>query len=307
MKKIILFILSFLIFFSFAFYGLNRVIPFVDLRQRAVWDDVYHGKIDYAFLGSSHVYCGVDPLLINARTDENSILISSGIQTLTQTYYNLYELLDYQSPKVVFVEMYGGYREFDQGNFTNIDCMRFSLNKIRMAQDVFPDTFILYSLFPLLREHSNWKNFDNLMANINYDKSEYNLGFSGIDTKVSDDQYDGYLEMEQDYSEFVMREADVTAIEKMIDLCAEKDVTLKFIMIPWIREFTERINYTSVVDAINKTIAPYELLDFMGGDYDKMGLDRNYFIEDKISNNQHLNIDGAGIFTNYLLDGGYLE
>jgi len=307
-KKIIIFIISFLVFFSAAFYYTNRFVPFADPRQRAVWDDIYHGKIDYAFLGSSHVYCGVDPRIINERTGERAVLISSGIQTLTQTYYNLYELLSYQHPKAVFVEMYGAYREFDQGNFTNIDCMRFSFNKVKMARDVFPDTFILYSLFPVFREHSNWKNTDNLMTNIEQEEGfVYEFGFSGTDTRVSDEQYNGYLNMDADFTEFTMREADVNALRKMIKLCGDKDVKIKFFMIPWIREFARKINYPSVVSAMDEAVAPYKMLDFMGDDYDKMGLSRNYFIEDKISNNQHLNVDGAKIFTNYLLDGGYLE
>ena len=296
-------LICFCILFVLIFQYLSRLIPFVDVRQSRVWQDIYENQnsISYLFLGSSHVYCGINPMQIQEKTGEKAVLVSSGMQTLTESYYCLEEALKYQKPKAVYVDLYGAYKEFTETNYTNLDCMRLSFTKVKLVREAFADTRLIDGLFPLIREHSNWKDFENSKTNIEnkHPKSPYEYGFSGIDSVMTEEQYEGIANWEQNHAPLLLREADIRAIEKMKELGEKKQVRIVFILIPWLDEFTERINFGSFLGEVNR--ATGGVLVLSKEEYEKLGLSRETFIEDKISDNQHLNLRGAEIYTDYLI------
>lgn len=289
--------------FVLCFHWLSGLIPFVDLRQNRVWQDIYQNKntVSYAFFGSSHVYCGINPMQIQEKTGKKTVLVSSGMQTLAETYYCMEETLKYQKPEIVFVDLYGAYKEFTETNYTNLDCMRLSLTKVRLARAAFSDTPLIDALFPLVREHSNWKDFDNLKQNIEnkHPDSPYEFGFSGIDTKVSEEQYQGYLSMEYRPEPFVLRAQDEEMIQKMKELGEKQGVQVVFLLIPWLEEFTKTIDYDSFLSEIDRAAGGAVIIT--EEEYRRLGLSRDTFIEDKASDNQHLNLQGAQRYTDYLI------
>lgn len=293
----------FAVLFAVCFHWLSGLIPFVDLRQSRVWQDIYQNKntVSYAFFGSSHVYCGVNPMQIQQQTGKKAVLVSSGMQTLTESYYCMEEMLKYQTPEIVFVDLYAAYKEFTETNYTNLDCMRLSPSKVRLAREGFSDTRLIDALFPLIREHSNWKEFDNFKENMKqkHPESPYEFGFSGIDTKVSDEQYQGYLEMAYNPAPFVLREQDEEMIQKIRRLGEKKQVKVVFILIPWLEEFTKTMNYDSFVAEISR--AAGDVLTLTEEEYRSLGLSRDTFIEDKVSDNQHLNVEGARRYTDFII------
>lgn len=293
----------FAVLFAVCFHWLSGLIPFVDLRQSRVWQDIYQNKntVSYAFFGSSHVYCGVNPMQIQQQTGKKAVLVSSGMQTLTESYYCMEEVLKYQTPEIVFVDLYAAYKEFTEINYTNLDCMRLSPSKVRLAREGFSDTRLIDALFPLIREHSNWKEFDNFQKNMKqkHPESPYEFGFSGIDTKVSDEQYQGYLDMAYNPAPFVLREQDEEMIQKIRRLGKKKQVKVVFILIPWLEEFTKTMNYDSFVEEISR--AAGEVLTVTEEEYRSLGLSRDTFIEDKVSDNQHLNVEGARRYTDFII------
>lgn len=293
----------FAVLFAVCFHWLSGLIPFVDLRQSRVWQDIYQNKntVSYAFFGSSHVYCGINPMQIQQQTGKKAVLVSSGMQTLTESYYCMEEMLKYQTPEIVFVDLYAAYKEFTEINYTNLDCMRLSPSKVRLAREGFSDTRLIDALFPLIREHSNWKEFDNFKENMKqkHPESPYEFGFSGIDTKVSDEQYQGYLDMAYNPAPFVLREQDEEMIQKIRRLGEKKQVKVVFILIPWLEEFTKTMNYDSFVTEISR--AAGEVLTVTEEEYRSLGLSRDTFIEDKVSDNQHLNVEGARRYTDFII------
>lgn len=293
----------FAVLFAVCFHWLSGLIPFVDLRQSRVWQDIYQNKntVSYAFFGSSHVYCGINPMQIQQQTGKKAVLVSSGMQTLTESYYCMEEMLKYQTPEIVFVDLYAAYKEFTEINYTNLDCMRLSPSKVRLAREGFSDTRLIDALFPLIREHSNWKEFDNFKENMKqkHPESPYEFGFSGIDTKVSDEQYQGYLDMAYNPAPFVLREQDEEMIQKIRRLGEKKQVKVVFILIPWLEEFTKTMNYDSFVEEISR--AAGEVLTVTEEEYRSLGLSRDTFIEDKVSDNQHLNVEGARRYTDFII------
>ncbi len=291
----------FLLLFVLCFHWLSGVIPYVDERQNSVWQDLYRNPdtVSYLFLGSSHVYCGIDPMEIQDKTGKKAVLISSGMQTLTESYYCMEEALRYQKPEVVAVDLYAAYKEFTEVNYTNLDCIRLSPAKVRLAREGFSDTRLIDALFPLIREHSNWKDFDNLKANLEGKRGTYTYGFSGIDSRITDEQYQGYFDMAVSAVPFTLRQQDEEMLHRMQALCEKKGVRLVFLVVPWLEEFVQRIPYASFLTELERVCGDVTALT--AEEYHEIGLSRETFIEDKVSDNQHLNLQGAKAYTDYLI------
>lgn len=302
-SRIIGIVLSLLIFCGVCF-RLSDYFPYRDFRLQMVWDDIYYGMpVDYIFVGSSHVYTAVDPFVIEELTGEKSLLISSGVQTMAETCYSIEEALKYQKPKAVFVDLYGLYRDFSDRdyNYMNADCMRLSPTKVKLACSAFPKTNVIDVLFPLVREHSNWKEQKNIEHNdmmIKY-PAQNTKGFSGIDSVMPEDNVRYFEELAYDGSEFTLRENDVKHLHKIEEICEDAGVEVRFIMLPWYKGFADKINYQSLMDAIGKEV---EFTDYTYACGEELGLDHTFFIEEKPSDNQHLNVNGAKIFTKYLCE-----
>ena len=107
--------------------------------------------------------------------------------------------------------------------------------------------------------------------------------------------------MAENQEPFAVRPADRDALKRIIKLADKRGVEVRFIMIPWLAEFTQKINYPTLVEAVDACLAPEKMVDFQGAPYQEMGLSRDSFIADKVSDNQHLNTEGARIFTEYLV------
>lgn len=307
MKKKLKFSLSvfgFCVLFVFVFQSLSMLIPYRDPRERRVWHEIYENpnSVSYLFVGSSHVYCGVRPDVIEQKTGKKAMLISSGLQTLEESYYSAEEALKYQHPETLYVELYGAYKTFEKENYTNLDNMRLSPAKVKLVRTGFSDISNIDALFPLIRQHSNWKDFDNIKDNFEkkYLTIPFENGFSGIDSSMPDDEYQGYLDMEEDKTPFVLKESDRKMIQKFKKLGEREHVRIVFFLTPFLDEFTEKIDYGSFLKEINQETGGVFVLSRQ--EYYGIGLSRETFIQDKVSDNQHLNLRGAELYTEYLAE-----
>lgn len=307
MKKIISGIIAAALSVAIFIYvcsSLSALLPYRDFRLQMVWDEIYgSSEIDYLFVGSSHVYTGVDPFLIEELTGKQAVLISSGVQTLSETCYSIEEALKHQSPKAVFIDLYGLYKEFDrQDNFMNVDCMRLSPTKLKLAvSPAFSEVSVVDTMFPLIREHSNWKEWDNIKHNYMMIKypAKYTAGYSPIDSVMPEETAEYFANLEYDSFEIKLKDEDIKYLHKIKKLCEDKGCEARFFMVPWYKGFSDKINYKSLTDAISREV---EFTDYTVPAGDIVGLDRTFFIEEKPSDNQHLNKAGAEIFTRYLVE-----
>ena len=89
-----------IVFFILAFFGvcsvitsfLNYIYVMPDDWSNKLWSDFYSDdNIDYLYLGSSHVYCGIDPYILNDVNGKNNFNLSSHSQLLNGSYYLLKE------------------------------------------------------------------------------------------------------------------------------------------------------------------------------------------------------------------------
>ena len=103
-------------------------------RNRYLWHQFYEheGEIDNLFLGSSHVFCGVNAVLLDDLNGQHNFDLSSAYQTLNAYYYLLREADRKNSLSHVYLEMYypvSLYIETGAENWLNIDHMELSWNK----------------------------------------------------------------------------------------------------------------------------------------------------------------------------------
>ncbi|MCL2462653.1 MAG: hypothetical protein FWF44_08320, partial [Defluviitaleaceae bacterium] len=66
------------------------------------------GSVDMVFIGSSHSYCTFDPLLMDAALGTFSLQMGMPQQYPDGSYYTLLEIMKYQQPKTVVMELYWG-------------------------------------------------------------------------------------------------------------------------------------------------------------------------------------------------------
>ena len=73
------------------------------------WNEFYElpkNSLDMVFLGSSHSYCTFDPENFDSVLGTSSYQLGMPLQHMDSTYFTLLEVLNYQKPKKVIVEVY---------------------------------------------------------------------------------------------------------------------------------------------------------------------------------------------------------
>lgn len=117
-------------------YPLNDIV-----RSWRAFYQLEEQSVDTLIVGSSHAFASFDIELINSATGDNTYILASNSQNVIQTYFNIQEMLKYQTPDVIILEAYSingsdNFREEDTGDRnwkkeSNIDGMRFSLTKLQ--------------------------------------------------------------------------------------------------------------------------------------------------------------------------------
>ena len=251
-------------------------------------------SIDVVFMGTSHVHCGINTALLWEEYGIASYDYSGAEQPLWMTYYYLKELLKYQNPKLIVLDLYGPARFKDDYQYEwieeNIYGMKFSLNKLEMLAvsvekekffDYFPDFANYHSRYDILKEEdfkytikekeelAAFKGYTPYMKKVNLQKPEvYTEDRNGLTVKSSK-----YLNM-------------------IIEYVKEKDVQLVLIVIPYMITEDDKKTYNQIMDiAIENDIRFIDYNDY----YDEIGLDFSCDFNDE----SHLNYWGSSKFTRY--------
>lgn len=96
--------------------GTNELLKYmlIDDAQdqvRYAMNEMYKQEnIETVFLGSSHVFCGFDPKILDEKLGENTYLAATPVQKIDGSYYILKELLKNNDIKTVYLDMY--YRQY---------------------------------------------------------------------------------------------------------------------------------------------------------------------------------------------------
>ncbi len=173
--KIIIGIIFGFLFFLAGCRFLNMMLVEDDMWTKILFHSYYtrEKNVDYAFIGSSHVLCDVEPFLLDGLNGGYNFNMSSPQQRMDTSYYLLREMADQNQLKHVYLECYylcmtdheiwdrgeGGYRVSDYigdpNHFASAwlisNAMKPSLNSLAIRMHASDKDHMLENIFPFVR------------------------------------------------------------------------------------------------------------------------------------------------------------
>ncbi len=252
------------------------------------------GEFTAMFFGSSHIYASLSPLELWHETGVKSYVFATQLQPMWATYTYLEEALKYQSPQLVVVEcnMMGNNTEYhDDGvNFSFMDDLRFSLDKVELAFASAPEGERAPLIWNFMKYHGRWSELED---------ADYH-------TRKEDlhDPYKGYVLLPGQYAapELIPPEAGESGelseknlywLGQIMDLCQRRGIELWLIKAPsnTALEEIQRLRMEEVERVAAARGVPFD--DF-NQCYEEIGLTQADFYDQR-----HLNGGGAVKFTDY--------
>ncbi|MBE5875785.1 MAG: hypothetical protein E7290_02715 [Lachnospiraceae bacterium] len=278
-------------------------------------------NIDTLFLGSSHVFWNINPYILDELTGENNFNLATNGQRVSASYYLLREADKVNDIKQVFVELYYDFAVEDGENAHTecitqwycLDNMKWSANKIRYMYNVIEQTQYLETLLPFMRYRS--KLFDNehiqkqIRVKLTNDYKEYKgeekhergkISYTDKGYTYSDiyaDEWQCALKTEFRMEDHPLSEESKLYIKKIIEYCADNNIRLAFFSAPLYElQMMALGDYDLYVKQIKELLAPYNIdyFDFNLVKEEYLSIDDIKYFADY----EHLNSDGAEIFTN---------
>lgn len=262
--------------------------------------------IDVVCFGSSHMYCSVNPVVLEKQQGISAYVLATQQQPIKASYYYMLEALKTQSPKVFIFETFMVNRSEqiipDSIIADAVDPLPWSMNKVRMVADLTEgkESKIPY-FFTLFRYGSRWKELHTEDFSFNRKNlTDEHKGYAYLTEATPETKpfYDQPPIIDKIDSE------DLEYLEKIVDLCRENNITLILLYAPYAMDekgynacFTmEQFAQDHGLDFING----YDLLSVIDFDFDKDFYDSG-----------HLNYSGSyklsGYIGDYLVQGGYLQ
>ena len=259
-------------------------------------DDVDH---EVLFVGDCEVYENFSTITLWEKYGISSYIRGSAQQLTWQSYYLLEDALRYETPKVVVFNVLAlKYNEpqSEAYNRMSIDGMRWSSSKVNNIKASMTDeeNFIDY-VFPILRYHSRWSELttDDFKHLFTKDLVTHNGYYMRVDVKPQ-----GEFPEPKPLIDYTLGEKAMSYMQKMVDLCKEKDIELILIKAPtefphWYDEWDAQ-----VVEFARENDVPY--INYIPLQ-EEIGLDMS---TDTYDAGLHLNTQGAEKMADYF--GAYL-
>lgn len=249
---------------------------------------------DVIFVGDCEVYENFSPAVLWEEYGINSYIRGSAEQLIWQSYYLTEETLSYEKPDIVVFNVLS--LEFNEPrkesyNRMTLDGMRWSKSKVGsiLASRTEEDSFIEY-IFPILRYHSRWNQLTE--EDFRYFWKRKQVSHNGfmirVDVRPAENVPEG-----RPLTNYSFGDNAMSYLEKMAELCKEKDVELILIKAPslypyWYEEWDEQVvDFAEAHDLKYINFLKYK---------DEIGLDYN---QDTYDAGLHLNLSGAEKLTRY--------
>lgn len=316
MKKIIIKVIIFILIAISGISMATNILNFNDKFELVIkdyYDVTKDNNIDMFFIGSSQTYSTFDSKLIEDRLNINVYGLSVAGQKFSQSYYLLREALKYDNPKVVIFETYSLFnstKNNTQMNSRVSQNMRWSNNKKEYLINEFGYLKLIENYIPLLRFHNNYNNPKIISKNLkNY----------GVETKIWDNYYRGYLKNKKTissykYKKYLKEKNDTASVNTpyydlynkqldyfnmCLDLCEKnniKVILVKTPVIPYVGSIEKYSNdYASIIEDISKKRG----INYIDYNFLVKQLDINYH---HYRNINHVNDVGAQIISNHFIE-----
>lgn len=174
--KIVAFTLCAVILFSFISTILERKTYDGAWNYMAKFNEFYsldNNTLDYIGVGSSHMYCTLNPLDVWKKSGAAGFVLATQRQPLGASYHYIKEAFKTQSPKYVILEGYMICAEetHDSGVlYDAIDPLKPSFNKFQMINKLVPYDQRPNYYFNILKYHSRWSSVTADEINSIFDK-----------------------------------------------------------------------------------------------------------------------------------------
>lgn len=251
--------------------------------------------IDVVMMGSSHIHCNINTALLWENYGIASYDYSGAEQPLWMTYHYLKELYQYQTPKIIVLDLFvpAHYQEDYRYNWIseNIHGMKLSLNKLEMLSvSVEPDKLLQY--FPSFASYHNRYN--------SLEPEDFHHFFWNKNQQTAFKGYTPYYETRgqerpviTEERRYGLSEKSEEYLRKIIAYTKEHNTELILIATPYVTKDEDKRVYNHAADiAAENNILFIDYNDC----YDIIGIDFSTDFNDE----SHLNYWGSCKFTNYL-------
>lgn len=301
--------------------SLNYLLAQPDEWSRFMLHHFYNREepIDIAWIGSSHVYCDVNPEIMNNLSGKNNFNLSTGSQSFSQSYLLLQEAHKKYNIKKVYLEMYYYVHVRGSGNSYKVDrhfrvwdYMENSRLKQQSIYEQKPEEEFLAVYMPYVRYRSYIFDEKHIDSQIRTKTSEAYLQMNYSGNTIYHEN--GYVEKGYSLEESGLNWAKQLSLEeepfldeakeyliRIIEYCQENEIELILFASPtYDLQVYSTDNYDNYVKQINDIASAYDLKY-----YDFNLCKEEYLPIQKLecfSDVGHLNANGAELFTPVLYD-----
>lgn len=244
-----------------AVFAINGVLSYVLIDDagdevRYAMHELYEQEnIETLFLGSSHVFCGYDPQILDEVLGENTYLASTPVQKVDGSYYLLKEVIKNNELKKVYLDMYfWQYRDTPtkRGSeqmyyiYCITDNMKNSWNRIEFLLNASGCEQYIAGFLPAARygnylldlnrfervvkskRNSEYINYENAPANF-YKGAMITPAQVGNPKMITTTDDAGIAQI----SENVISEYSLKNLDKIVKLCKEEGIELVLVTTPF--------------------------------------------------------------------------
>lgn len=262
-------------------------------------------SFDTMFFGSSHMYCSVDPVQLEELTGRRSYILATQEQPLWFSYYYMLEALKTQKPDTMVLEVNMVTQKelyAEEGtNYSALDPITFSRNKIDMVRAAVPKGEQRNYLFNIFKYHGRWEELELEDYKQTYrEKTDAHHGYvkllevHPLEEAVAD--ISGVTDVKEPL------EKNMDYLKKICDLAEEENIRLVLMKSPSNPGEEDQLMYNAVWQLAEERNIPYA--DFNRGiscvDHDHASLDVQEIGLDKDTDyydQHHLNFNGVIKFT----------
>jgi hypothetical protein len=302
--------MAFVVIFCLLFNGAGWFFrPGIETSSSRIQREALY-TVDVLFVGSSHIYCGINPSILWLDKGIASFNYVSAGQPLWTSYNFIIEALKTQSPTVIVLDVVYAYRDLENGYIDHqqeiFGTFPFSLNKLNMIKIGAEPKERISCVIDLLAFHTRWRdiNIDSLpYTEQGYaEKSPFRFKGYWADKPVftvadvpADYNFSNYPSTTE-LGE--LPEKNLLYLRKIIELAKDSDMELLLIKTPTAIPF-ENEDEQKAYNTVAKIAAAYQtpFIDFNKDEHRKaMGFDFTTDMWDE----GHLNVAGAEKLSRYM-------
>ena len=297
--KRILKVSVFALIFILIFYSISGV-----LKRKAIngaWNfsiktggfyNLEEDSLDIMAIGSSHCYCGYNPIVMWNEKSVKSYVLSSQQQPIKASYYYIKEALKTQQPQVIMLDAYmAGIDMTNPEEGVVRDAYEYfepSLNKLEMIHDLAPKENYLEYYFSLFKYHSRWSEITVEDFNREYkSKIDEYRGYVYLTDSTPQSKPESYETQEIDY----ITGENLEYLNRIVELSKEYNFQLVLWYAPYIIDEENLARLNGIKNFAEKnSIVFINTLNMM----DKLDMEQDFY------ETGHVNYRGSEKVTKYL-------